>query len=566
LVSSWSDWQLFEVDGRAPEVALDLDRTEAFPGALLRDTAYRVAGDVSDAGEIARVDVCVDDVCGQAGLRMTALGATEPVAYVDAPVTPRVIDDTAACGGGAIERAFTVAEDFIVADLSLGFTALHERRDDLRAWLSSPAGTTVEVLRGDDLEGTTPVHVDVLLNDAHPVSLHEAPGDDDPTAPWFDRRARPFSPLRAFVGERSAGTWTLTFCDSATGANGIYQRSQLVLEPRSGGGETGTWTLTAPSRAPLDYVTQTVAISAEDVVGNRISPALSFDVIVDNVPPVLTVTHVAATVVQTSTAEVLAGTVSDGGPLGAIYVAVESPSGDIELAPTTWSEGAWAFDMSAVFPGSYRLWATAVDLAGNEVTVGPFEVEVTMPWLQEDHEIYLPMIFKDHVSAPDLIVESLEVSDAAVRIVVKNIGTAAVTDAFWVDLYVNPDPLPSGVNQIWPDFAAEGLVWGVTSPVGIGEVVTLTQYAAFYWGDYSDVAWPLADGTPVYVQVDSAHAETDYGGVLEVHELTGGTYNNIASTVAVAGSLTANDADLPSPSVPLDEHLIERLPPRTEAR
>jgi len=113
-----------------------------------------------------------------------------------------------------------------------------------------------------------------------------------------------------------------------------------------------------------------------------------------------------------------------------------------------------------------------------------------------------------------------------------------VTGEFWVDVYINPDPAPTGVNQIWPDLADEGLVWGVTAaalPLAPGDVLTLTVGDATYVPEYSQVAWPLAEGTPVYAQVDSASGDTTYGAVLENHEITGGVYNNISSIVSTAG-------------------------------
>ena len=58
-----------------------------------------------------------------------------------------------------------------------------------------------------------------------------------------------------------------------------------------------------------------------------------------------------------------------------------------------------------------------------------------------------------------------------------NQGDAYVTDEFWVDVYINPDPAPTAVNQIWEDLADEGLVWGVTAgalPLAPGEAITLT--------------------------------------------------------------------------------------------
>jgi hypothetical protein len=256
----------------------------------------------------------------------------------------------------------------------------------------------------------------------------------------------------------------------------------------------------------------------------------------------LTVTGVAASVVQTTSVQVLTGTVSDGGPVGAVYVMVEAPSGELTMVPATWSGGAWAFEMAAVFPGSYRLWPTAVDLAGNETAVGPYDVTVTLPSHGESRT-YLPMIAKAFVAAPDLVVAQFAVSETGVVVVIRNDGMTAATDAFWVDLYVDPDPVPSAVNQVWSDLAAEGFVWGVTTPLAVGEAITLTADSAFAWDEYSAISWPLAVGTPVYVQVDSANAATDFGGVREVHEILGEAGNNIAATSVVAGSVTASGGE-----------------------
>lgn len=68
-----------------------------------------------------------------------------------------------------------------------------------------------------------------------------------------------------------------------------------------------------------------------------------------------------------------------------------------------------------------------------------------------------------------------------------------------------------------------------TSP---GEALTLTVGGDYYAEEYSDVSWPLAVGTPVCAQVDSVDVGTDYGAVLEDHEITGGPYDNVAGPFA----------------------------------
>jgi hypothetical protein len=129
--------------------------------------------------------------------------------------------------------------------------------------------------------------------------------------------------------------------------------------------------------------------------------------------------------------------------------------------------------------------------------------------------------------------------------VIRNQGVAPVDDEFWVDVYIDPHTVPSAVNQAWPSLADQGLVWGVTAdalPLLVpGGAITLTVsdagYDSYYWPSHSQVSWPLAADTPIYVQVDSANADTTYGGVLEIHEVTGAGYNNISGPVYSAAAV-----------------------------
>jgi uncharacterized repeat protein (TIGR01451 family) len=184
------------------------------------------------------------------------------------------------------------------------------------------------------------------------------------------------------------------------------------------------------------------------------------------------------------------------------------------------------------------------------------------------HRLYLPAVFRNYAVAPDLVISSLVATSTGVQLVVKNQGdapvTTAITQEFWVDLYVNPNPPPTGVNQIWKDGrSAHGIVWGVTTdtlPLAVGGTITLTVGGAYYRSDLSDMSWPLPVGTVIYVQVDSANTLTSYGAVLENHEIVGGTYNNITHTLSVAAAM---GEIAPAPVVgdhPPD--LSDHLPPR----
>ena len=74
--------------------------------------------------------------------------------------------------------------------------------------------------------------------------------------------------------------------------------------------------------------------------------------------------------------------------------------------------------------------------------------------------VYLPLVVKPGLVAPDLVVEALIAASEAVTVVVKNQGNGPVLDAFWVDVYINPYPQPTMVNQPWHQLSTQGMVWG----------------------------------------------------------------------------------------------------------
>ena len=154
---------------------------------------------------------------------------------------------------------------------------------------------------------------------------------------------------------------------------------------------------------------------------------------------------------------------------------------------------------------------------------------------------------------PDLVVQNVTATtNGVIQVTIANQGTGPVTKEFWVDFYVNPNPVPTGVNQIWNDGRSTyGAVWGVTasalpSLTPGGGTLTLTVGDSYYWPSLSNYPASLPAETPIYVQVDSANTNTSYGGALESHEVNGGAYNNIK-----AGQITVSVADQVSP--PLTE-------------
>jgi hypothetical protein len=177
--------------------------------------------------------------------------------------------------------------------------------------------------------------------------------------------------------------------------------------------------------------------------------------------------------------------------------------------------------------------------------------------------IYLPMVMRNYVLAPDLVVQRIIATSNNVQVVIKNQGDLPVKEEFWVDVYINPRQAPTHVNQTWNTLGNQGLTWGVAvtalPSLRPGGVLTLTLTDAYYQPDWSVVSWPLAPGTPVYAQVDSADAATNYGAVPENHEITGEPYrNNILGPVNVTSAGTMSSA----PQTPEALRASGHLPPR----
>lgn len=181
---------------------------------------------------------------------------------------------------------------------------------------------------------------------------------------------------------------------------------------------------------------------------------------------------------------------------------------------------------------------------GTSETVSPAE---------DDIYFYLPFMFRGgYLPTPDLVVNSITVNTDSAIVVIANQGDAPVSldDTFWVDLYVDPEPMPTGVNDVWYDLGDQGIAWGITAhpvltdvllPVGGTMTLVYCSGAAIPGlapvDDYTKFDGALAPGTPIAVQVDSANLDDpEYGGVREGHEISGLAYNNIGFTLSLAGS------------------------------
>ncbi|MBI4785586.1 MAG: multicopper oxidase domain-containing protein [Chloroflexi bacterium] len=182
-------------------------------------------------------------------------------------------------------------------------------------------------------------------------------------------------------------------------------------------------------------------------------------------------------------------------------------------------------------PGmTYTYQVVAYNAAGTSAPTSEGIASIALPGVPT-FQTFLPFVGQS--AAPDLIVQSISATTTNVQVVIKNQGNAPVNSPFWVDVYLNPNPAPTQVNQPWSQLASQGFTWGVAAPglpIAPGGTLTLNYGDAYFWPTLSNITFPLATGASVYVQVDSSNAGVSYGAIQENHEIPGGTYNNILST------------------------------------
>ena len=191
-------------------------------------------------------------------------------------------------------------------------------------------------------------------------------------------------------------------------------------------------------------------------------------------------------------------------------------------------------------------------LLSNPVNVTIFDSDAGVTIVDDDTSLFLPLLLRQERRSPDLIVQQIN-SAGQISVVIANQGDAAVNQSFWVDLYVDPVPVPQGPNEIWPNLSSYGATWGVTGaalPLGPGETLTLTFGDAYYVADLSRLPETLAAGSALYVQVDSANVATTYGGVFESHEISGDPYNNVFGPVVLGESIPPGAVDSVSTAAP----------------
>ena len=144
-----------------------------------------------------------------------------------------------------------------VGSITLLLNIDHTRRSDLEITLTSPSGTTIDIIdrRGDDSD-----NLYVLFHDDASMEI-----EDDFTSHTSTVEREPDDNFSDFDGELVQGIWTLRICDRARGDTGRYNSSTLDIT-------------TVP--APLDFTTNNTRPFSKIPIAGNINTNIAGDLLV----------------------------------------------------------------------------------------------------------------------------------------------------------------------------------------------------------------------------------------------------------------------------------------------
>ncbi len=148
------------------------------------------------------------------------------------PALPVPIPDADPAG---IDSELVVADDVILNDVNVRVEIAHTWVGDLTLTLSNPSRSVVLLDRpGVPASGfgCSNDNMDVTFDDGAGGDLENHCADTDP---WFVGSADPAGSLADFIGDSSAGTWTLNVSDAASGDLGEITNWELITDPPVGG-------------------------------------------------------------------------------------------------------------------------------------------------------------------------------------------------------------------------------------------------------------------------------------------------------------------------------------------
>jgi hypothetical protein len=476
-----------------------------------------VSGDISVSnGSTATPTITVNNLSGDgtftisiaAGIASDNAGHTSAAAGPSASVTVDNTAPTVSIGSPSttltqsgpvtfpisIEGASTIALD--AADVSLTTTGSVTGTVSVSGGTTDTPTITVSNLSGD---GTFTINIAAEAATDMAGNLSAAAG---PSASVTVDTALPVVSITA-APDDPTGSTEASISFTTTDSNGI-----ATLECQLDGGAF------EPCSSPVSYSglsdgEHTVTVRATDNVGNSASASHTWTI--DTALPTVSITA-APDDPSGSTEASISFTATDSSGIASLECQLDGGAFEPCSSPVSYT---------GLNDGEHTFTVRATDNVGNTGSAShTWTVDTSLP-AAEAPRLYLPLVVRSSAAqpadaAPDLVGSVAIAPDrrsfaagepVAFTVTITNVGDAATEAGFWVDLYLNPEQVPTA-NQPWYNVCGlepcHGIVWGVSEPLAPGESIVHTSRAPSYEADYT--RWPgwLARGTiDVYVVVDS---------------------------------------------------------------
>ncbi len=528
--SLWSWPHKITIDTDAPLLTVDEALASGFapPGSrnaitptLVSDVELRLAGVISDTTVPAAVEVCDanGEDCQRAALTIDPFDLPEAsFTYSDVASPTLSIETAAVCGVGTsgLERTMVITDSFTIAGLEVGLRLSHPYRSDLSAVLVSPLGTQVSLFSFSQPQLLT--HINARFSDLALFTLADGLSSHS-LEPAYAYTTRPDQALSAFNGEAADGTWTLTLCDSDPASDtGVYMDAALYfdreVEPLT---VSGAWEYLADVSG-LDSQLVSWTLFSVDQHGNRTALPYNLSVLVDNIAPVITATHLAEFALKDQYMPLFTGEISDGSALTpTLYVQVVDPLGAQSYAvPEYWlvSPGlfSWTYGFTPTQDGAYAFNLYGSDEAGNYTIISGYTTMVLLP----------PTLA--YGVTPNTAVEAG--GPITYQVQVTNPNFAGTAEDLLVTLQLSPHIEPADVDG--GVVAGQTLTWNLPD-LAARQTITYTVLA--------NLTSTLVFTIPTQVLTDTGFALVDLAGSTISATVTAAT-SNLGSVGPVNASFT----------------------------
>jgi len=167
-----------------------------------------------------------------------------------------------------VVKTFTIVDSFTISDVDLTLNITHTYRGDFNIFLQSPSGTVVNLTTRESGGGADNINV-VFDDEAATNYVDDNSNHSPPPVPRV-----PENLLNAFDGEDSAGTWTLSMCDSWEEDFGNFDSATLDIVGPSFGGPALTGEV-EDYRIDFDFRPTAVTIGKVELSGTRVTDFLT---------------------------------------------------------------------------------------------------------------------------------------------------------------------------------------------------------------------------------------------------------------------------------------------------